>query len=82
MKTAKIATTLRLPEEELRLIRAIAGYENRSLTDIYEEMTVEYIERHRETLELLGIPGFLDECKEGIEEIKAGGGKDLSELDD
>jgi hypothetical protein len=32
-------------------------------------------------MELLNIPGFVDECKEGIEEIKAGGGKDLSELD-
>jgi len=82
MRTEKIATTLRLPEEKLRLIRAIAGYENRSLADIYEEMTVEYIERHRETMELLGIPGLLEECIEGIEEIRAGGGKDLSELDD
>ena len=81
MRREKVATTLRLPEEKLRLIRAIAGYENRSLADIYEEMTVEYIERHRETLALLAIPGFLDECIEGMEEIKAGGGKDLSELD-
>ena len=81
MKKEKAATTLRLPEEKLRLIRAIAGYENRSLADIYEEMTVEYIERHRETLELLAIPGFLEECIEGMEEIRAGGGKDLSELD-
>ena len=32
-------------------------------------------------MELLNIPGFLEECREGIEEIKAGGGKDLSELD-
>ena len=45
-------------------------------------MTVEYIERHRETMELLSIPGFLEECMEGMEEIKAGGGKDFSELDD
>jgi hypothetical protein len=81
LRTEKVAITLRLPEEKLRLIRAIAGYENRSLADIYEEMTVEYIERHRETLELLAIPEFLEECIEGMEEIKAGGGKDLSELD-
>jgi hypothetical protein len=82
MAIEKTATTLRLPQEKLRLIRAIAGYENRSLADIYEELTVEYIERHHETMELLGIPGFLDECREGIEEIKAGGGKEFSELDD
>lgn len=78
----KGATTLRLPEDRLKIIRAIAGYENRSLTDIFTELTDEYIARHKETLQLLAIPGFLEECKEGFEEIKAGGGKVLSDLDD
>ncbi len=76
----KGATTLRLPEERLKVIRAIAGYENRSLTDIYTELTDEYIARHKETLELLNIPGFVEECKEGLEEIRAGKGKKLSAL--
>jgi PHD/YefM family antitoxin component YafN of YafNO toxin-antitoxin module len=31
----------------------------------------------KETLELLSIPGFLEECKEGLAEIRAGGGKSL-----
>jgi hypothetical protein len=78
--TTKGTTTLRLPEERLKVIRAIAGYENRSLTDIYTELTDEYIARHRETLELLRIPGFLEECKKGLEEIKSGKGKKLSAL--
>jgi hypothetical protein len=78
--TTKGATTLRLPEERLKVIRAIAGYENRSLTDIYTELTDEYIARHRETLELLHIPNFLDECNKGLEEIKSGKGKKLSAL--
>ncbi len=81
MASGKSATTLRLPEEKLRLVRAIAGYENRTLADIFEELAAQYIERHKETMELLNIPGFFDECQEGIKEIKAGGGKDLSELD-
>jgi hypothetical protein len=76
------ATTLRLPEEKLRLIRAIAGYENRPLSKIFEELVDEYIERHRETLELVGILGFVEECKRGLEEVKKGGGKDISELED
>ena len=76
----KGTTTLRLPEERLKVIRAIAGYENRSLTDIYTELTDEYIARHKETLELLQIPGFLEECKKGLEEIKTGKGKKLSAL--
>lgn len=78
----KGATTLRLPEDRLKLIRAIAGYENRSLVDIFTELTDEYIERHKETMELLGIPGFFEECKDGLQEIQTGGGKTLIELDD
>ncbi|MBF0557571.1 MAG: hypothetical protein HQL08_02200 [Nitrospirae bacterium] len=77
----KGATTLRLPDNRLKAIRAIAGYENRSLSDIYTELTDEYIARHKETLDLLNIPGILEECKEGLEEIRAGGGKDLNALD-
>jgi len=78
---SKGATTLRLPEERLKVIRAIAGYENRSLTDIYTELTDEYISRHRETLELLNIPNFLEECRQGLDEIKSGQGTTLGDLD-
>ncbi len=76
------ATTLRLPEKKLKLIRAIAGYENRPLSKIFEELVDIYIERHKETLELLAIPGFVEECKGGLKEIREGGGKDLDELVD
>lgn len=76
------ATTLRLPDEKLRLVRAIAGYENRPLSKIFEELLDEYIDRHRESLELIGVPGFVKECKKGLEEIKKGAGKDINELVD
>ncbi len=78
----RVATTLRLDEEKARLLRALAGYERRSINEILNELVDEYIERHKETLELLSIPGFLEECKEGLEEIQRGGGKTLDELDD
>ena len=73
-------TTLRLNNDRLRLLKAIAGYEGRTLTDIFGEMTEEYVERHRETLLLLNIPGFAKECKDGFKEIKKGGGKKLNAL--
>jgi len=76
------ATTLRLPDEKLRLIRAIAGYENRPLSKIFEELVDEYVDRHRESLELIGVPGFVEECKKGLEEIKKGAGKDINEMVD
>ncbi len=75
------ATTLRLPEKKLKLIRAIAGYENKPLSKIFEELVDDYIERHKETLELLGIPGFLEEIKEGLEEVRKGGGKNIDDLE-
>ena len=52
MAKEKSATTLRLSEER-RSIRAIAGY-GTGLSTIFEEMAGEYIERHSETLALLG----------------------------
>ncbi|MCX6089553.1 MAG: hypothetical protein WCP87_04135 [Atribacterota bacterium] len=75
------ATTIRIPENRLRLLKAIAGYENKSLSKIFNQMAEEYITRGQETLELLNIPEFVKECREGLEEIKAGKGKDLLELD-
>ncbi|MFH1097849.1 MAG: hypothetical protein ABH886_06885 [Candidatus Desantisbacteria bacterium] len=68
-------STLSLSEDKIRFLEVIAGYENRKVTEIFDELASEYIERHRETLELLRIPDFLKECKEGFAEIKAGGGK-------
>ena len=52
----KIATTLRLDEGKVRLLRALAGYEGRRINDILNELVDEYIERHKETLELLSTP--------------------------
>ncbi len=76
------ATTLRLPDEKLKLLRAISGYENRPLSKIFEELVEEYIDRHKETMEILGIPGIAEENRKGLEEIKAGKGKALDDLED
>ena len=70
-------TTVRLPEEKLKLTKAIAGYEGCSLSKVFEALVDEYIAMHRETMELLGIPGFEAECLRGLEEIKKGKGKRL-----
>ena len=77
----KTPTTIRIPQEKLRILRAIAGYEGKSMSEIISELVDEYIERHKETMELIGIPGFVEECKKGLEEIKSGKGKSLSELE-
>ncbi len=78
----KVATTIRIEEEKVKLLKAIAGSEGRNMSDILRELIDEYINRYKETLELLAVPGFAQECKTGLEEIKEGGGKTLNELDD
>ncbi len=73
---------MRLPDEQLKILRAISGYENRPLSKIFEELAEEYINRHKETMEILQIPGFVEESKKGLEEIKSGKGKNLDDLED
>jgi predicted DNA-binding protein len=75
-------TTLRLPDEKLKILRAISGYENRPLSKIFDELVEEYIGRHKETIEILRISNIVKECKEGMEEIKSGKGKNFSDLED
>ena len=75
-------TTLRLPDEKLKILRAISGYENRPLSKIFDELVEEYIERHKETMEILRISNIVKECKEGMEEIKSGKGKNFNDLED
>ncbi len=75
-------TTLRLPDEKLKILRAISGYENRPLSKIFDELVEEYIGRHKETIEILRTSNIVKECKEGLEEIKSGKGKNFSDLED
>jgi predicted DNA-binding protein len=74
-------TTLRLPDEKLKILRAISGYENRPLSKIFDELVEEYIGRHKETMEILRISNIVKDCKEGLEEIKSGKGKSFSDLE-
>ena len=74
-------TTIRLPEEKLKYLKGIAGYEGKSLSEIFSSLAEEYILRHKETMELLKIPNFYKECIDGVKEIKEGKGKDLDELE-
>lgn len=64
------ATTLRLPEEKLRLLRALSGFENRPLSTIVEELVDEYLERNRETLEIITNKKYLDSILRGLKDAK------------
>jgi predicted transcriptional regulator len=76
-------TTVRIPEETRDTLKIIASIEKREIKEIVTELINEYIERHRETLELLSKPEWVEAIKAGKEEVKLGTkGKALDELED
>jgi PHD/YefM family antitoxin component YafN of YafNO toxin-antitoxin module len=64
--------TIRIPEEKKNLLKAAASLENRKMNDIVIELIDEYIERRKETLELLAIPGLYKKVMAASREFHAG----------
>ena len=75
--------TVRIPAEKRDILRIIAGIERTEMKEILSELIDEYIERHRETLDLLSRPEWVDVITRGKEEVAKGiQGKGLDELAD
>ena len=75
--------TVRIPEEKRDILRIIAGIEKTEMKEILSDLIDEYIERHRETLDLLSRPEWVDIIARGKEEVSAGvKGRTLDELAD
>jgi len=75
--------TVRIPEEKRDTLKIIASIEKKEIKEILSELIDEYIERHRETLDLLSRPEWVEIIKKGKEEVKKGiKGKTLNELED
>ncbi len=75
--------TVRIPEEKRDILKIIASIEKKEIKEILTELIDEYIERHRETLELISRPEWVDAIKRGKEEVRKGiKGKTLDELED
>ena len=62
--------TIRIPEEKKNILKAISSMENRKLNEVIVELIDEYIERHKESLDLLSIPGFYDELIDSSKKFK------------
>jgi len=84
LKEIKMATaTVRIPEDKRDILKIISSVEKREIKDILTELIDEYIERHKETLELLSRPEWVESIREGKLEVKRGiKGKSPGELDD
>ena len=75
--------TVRIPAEKRDILRIIAGIEKTEMKEILSGLIDEYIERHRETLDLLSRPEWVDVIGRGKEEVEAGvPGKGLDEMAD
>lgn len=75
--------TVRIPAEKRDVLRIIAGIEKTEMKEILSELIDEYIERHRETLDLLSRPEWVDVIARGKKEVSEGvKGKGLDELAD
>jgi hypothetical protein len=71
--------TIRIPEDKKNILKAISSLENKKMNDIIVELIDEYVERHKETLELLSIPGLYENLIESSEEIRKGKGASLKD---
>jgi hypothetical protein len=75
--------TVRIPAEKRDILRIIAGIERTEMKEILSDLIDEYIERHKETLELLSRPEWVEIIALGKGEVEQGvAGKGLDELAD
>ena len=75
--------TVRIPAEKRDLLKIIAGIEKVEMKDILSDLIDEYIERHKETLDLLSRPEWVEVITRGKLEVSSGArGKTLDELAD
>ena len=65
-------TTVRIPEEKRDLLKIIANIEKRDIKDILSELIDEYLERHKETFEILSRPDWVEAIELGLKASEKG----------
>lgn len=65
-------TTVRIPEDKRDTLKIIASVEKRDIKEILTELIDDYIERHRETLEILSRPDWVAAINEGLKAAERG----------
>jgi predicted CopG family antitoxin len=75
--------TVRIPADKRDILRIIAGLERTEMKEILSDLIDEYIERHKETLDLLSRPEWVEVIARGKQEVALRKkGKSLDELAD
>jgi predicted transcriptional regulator len=65
-------TTVRIPEDRRDTLKIIASVEKREIKEILSELIDEYIDRHRETLEILSRPDWMEAISKGLHASEKG----------
>ncbi len=65
-------TTVRIPEEKRDILKIVASVEKRDIKDILTELIDEYLERHKETLEILSRPDWVEAINKGLKASEKG----------
>lgn len=75
--------TVRIPAEKRDILKIISGIEKVEMKEILSDLIDEYIERHKETLELLSNPEWVEIIARGKSEVEEGApGVSLDDLAD
>ena len=64
--------TVRIPAEKRDILKIIAGTEKVEIKEILCDLIDEYIERHKETLDLLSRPEWVEIITRGKQEVSNG----------
>jgi predicted transcriptional regulator len=59
-------TTVRIPEDKRDMLKILASMEKRDMQTILAELIDEYLERNKETLEILSNPQWMNTIQEGL----------------
>jgi predicted transcriptional regulator len=65
-------TTIRIPEEKRDMLKIVASIEKMDMQMILSDLIDEYLERHKETLEILSNPQWVDTIQEGLRASERG----------
>ena len=69
--------TIRIPEDKKNMLKAVSSLENKKINEIVVELIEEYLQRHKETIELLSIPGLSERVAAASAEFRKGKGISL-----
>jgi predicted transcriptional regulator len=65
-------TTVRIPESMRDNLKIIASVEKKNIKEILSELINEYLERHKEILEILSRPDWVEAINKGLRASEKG----------